>query len=122
MLKIFEYLGILIFFYSNEHEPIHVHGKYDGFESTTEFYIVDGKIIEIKSVKYIGDFAVRISFSDGVNKLVDFRPFLESSLHPSIRKYFDESRFREYQIIDGNLNWSDYDMIFPIEDLYQGRV
>ena len=28
MPKIFEYLGILIFFYSNEHEPIHVHGKY----------------------------------------------------------------------------------------------
>jgi hypothetical protein len=48
MPKIFEYLGILIFFYSNEYEPIHVHGKYDGFESKAEFYIVDGKIIEIK--------------------------------------------------------------------------
>ena len=48
MPKIFEYLGILIFFYSNEHEPIHVHGKYDGFESKAEFYIVDGKIVEIK--------------------------------------------------------------------------
>ncbi|MCX6249230.1 MAG: DUF4160 domain-containing protein [Bacteroidetes bacterium] len=44
MPKIFEYLGILIFFYSNEHEPIHVHGKYNGFESKAEFYIVDGKI------------------------------------------------------------------------------
>jgi len=29
MPKIYEYLGILIFFYSNEDEPIHVHGKYD---------------------------------------------------------------------------------------------
>ena len=48
MPKIFEYLGILIFFYSNEHEPIHVHGKYDGFESKAEFYIVDGEIVEIK--------------------------------------------------------------------------
>jgi hypothetical protein len=48
MPKIFEYLGILIFFYSNEHEPIHVHGKYDSFESKAEFYIVDGKIVEIK--------------------------------------------------------------------------
>jgi hypothetical protein len=82
--------------------------------------IVD--FIEIKSCRYIGDFAIRISFSDGVNKLVDFRPFLESSLHPSIRKYLDESRFKEYQIIDGNLNWNDYDMIFPIEDLYQGKI
>jgi hypothetical protein len=48
MPGIFEYLGILIFFYSNEHEPIHVHGKYDGFESKVEFLIVNGKITEIK--------------------------------------------------------------------------
>lgn len=48
MPKIFEYLGILIFFYSNEHDPVHVHGKHDGFESRAEFYIVDGKIVEIR--------------------------------------------------------------------------
>ena len=40
MPKIFEYLGILLFFYSNEHEPIHVHGRYSGSESKAEFYIV----------------------------------------------------------------------------------
>jgi len=38
MPKIYEYLGILIFFYSNEHEPIPVHAKYDEFESKAEFY------------------------------------------------------------------------------------
>jgi len=78
--------------------------------------------IEIKSGQYIGDFAIRIYFSDGVVKLVDFKPFLESALHPSINKYLNESKFKEYQIIDGNLNWNDYDLIFPIEDLYQGEV
>jgi len=46
--KIYEYLGILFFFYSNEHEPIHVHGTYGKFESKAEFIITDGKIIEIK--------------------------------------------------------------------------
>ena len=51
MPKIFEYLGILIFFYSNEHEPIHVHGKHEGLESKAEFYIVDGKIIEWKTMQ-----------------------------------------------------------------------
>jgi hypothetical protein len=89
---------------------------------TEEYTHNNVDFIEIKSVRYIGDFAVRIYFSNGVNKLVDFRPFLESSIHPSIRKYLDESRFKEYQILDGNLNWNDYDMIFPIEDLYEGRV
>jgi len=89
---------------------------------TEEYTNYNVDLIEIRSVRYIGYFAVRIYFSDGVNKLVDFKPFLESSLHPSIRKYLDETRFKEFQITDGNLNWNDYDMIFPIEDLYQGKV
>jgi hypothetical protein len=48
MPKIFEYLGILIFFYSNEHEPIHVHAKKGEFESKAEFYIINGLISEIR--------------------------------------------------------------------------
>ena len=48
MPKIFDYLGILVFFYSNEHEPIHVHGKHGSSESKAEFLIVNGVIIEIK--------------------------------------------------------------------------
>jgi hypothetical protein len=88
----------------------------------TEEYIDDYKaeIIEIVSAKYIGDYAIRISFSDGFSKLVDFKPFLESSLHPSIRKYLDEKVFKDYKIVGGNLNWNDYDLIFPLEDLYKG--
>ncbi|HIP12839.1 MAG TPA: DUF4160 domain-containing protein, partial [Arcobacter sp.] len=48
MPKIFEYLGIIIMFYSNEHEPIHVHGKHQACESKAEFIIEDGKIIEVR--------------------------------------------------------------------------
>ena len=48
MPKIFEYLGIIIFFYSNEHEPIHVHGKKGEFESKAEFIITNREIIEIR--------------------------------------------------------------------------
>ena len=47
MPKIYEYLGVIILFYSNEHEPIHVHGKYQGHESKAEFIIENGKVIEI---------------------------------------------------------------------------
>jgi len=79
-------------------------------------------LIEIKSAIYIGDFAIRITFNDGINKLVDFKTFLESSSHPSIRKYTEESKFENFNIVDGNLNWNDYDLIFPIYDLYQGRI
>ena len=82
--------------------------------------IVD--LIEIKSAKYIGDFAIRIFFNDGFNRMVDFKSFLETSLHPSIRMYLDEAKFKQFEIIDGNLNWNDYDLIFPINDLYEGKI
>jgi hypothetical protein len=80
------------------------------------------EIIEIISAHYIGDYAIRLQFSDGKLQLVDFKSFLETSIHPSIRKYLDESRFKEYKITDGNLNWNDYDLIFPLVDLYDGKL
>ena len=49
-------------------------------------YNVD--FIEIKSARYIGDYAIRIFFSDGSNKLVDFKPFLESSVTSFNSKVF----------------------------------
>jgi len=47
MPKLYEYLGIIIMFYSNEHKPIHVHGKYQGRESKAEIIIENGIISEI---------------------------------------------------------------------------
>ncbi len=40
-------------FYSNEHEPIHVQGKYQGTESKAEIFFENGKFkgIRILSVK-----------------------------------------------------------------------
>lgn len=83
MPKIFEQLGILIFFYSNEHEPIHVHGKYDGFESKAEFYIVNGKIVEIKIKQVKGLRPLTGS------KLKDFKDFLERFADKIVQKWID---------------------------------
>lgn len=80
------------------------------------------KSIIIISAKYLGDFAVRILFNDGTDKLIDFKPFLFKSNHPSIKKYLDENEFSRFEIIDGNLNWNDYDLIFPVWDLYKGEI
>jgi hypothetical protein len=83
MPKIFEYLGILIFFYSNEHEPVHVHGKFGEFESKAEFYIADGKIEEIK-IK-----PVKGSRPLSGNKLRDFEVFLETYADKIVQKWID---------------------------------
>lgn len=48
MPKLYVYFGLIILFYSNEHEPVHVHGKYQDTESKAEFIIVEGKIVEVR--------------------------------------------------------------------------
>ncbi len=48
MPKLYEYLGIIIYFWSNEHEPIHVHGDYQGKENKAELFIENGKVANIK--------------------------------------------------------------------------
>ena len=78
--------------------------------------------LKIDSAKYLSDYAIRIRFSDGKEKLVDFKPFLSKSLHPSIKKYLDENNFSNFSLIDGNINWNDYDLIFPLSDLYNGQI
>jgi len=78
--------------------------------------------LKITTAVYIGNYTIRINFNDGTEKLVNFKQFLSKSLHPSIRKYLDDAYFSNYEIVNGNLNWNDYDMIFPIWDLYRGRI
>lgn len=39
MPKLYEYLGLIIFFYSNEHDPVHVHAHYGEYESKIEFVL-----------------------------------------------------------------------------------
>jgi hypothetical protein len=47
MPKLYEYFGLIILFYSQEHEPIHVHGRYQGKESKAEIIFENGKFKEI---------------------------------------------------------------------------
>jgi hypothetical protein len=48
MPKLYEYFGLIIMFYANEHEPVHVHAKRQGRESSAELIIVDGQVTEIR--------------------------------------------------------------------------
>jgi hypothetical protein len=83
MPKIFEYLGIVIMFYSNEHEPIHVHGNSKGLESKAEFIINDGKIIDIniKTVKGKKPLSTK--------ELKEFKVFIEKFRDEIVQKWID---------------------------------
>jgi len=78
--------------------------------------------LSVKNVHPIKSHRLEIEFSDGHKQHVDFAPFIFSSGHPDYDKYKKESEFLNYEIIDGNLNWGDYTMIFPVEDLYSGKL
>ncbi|WP_373515032.1 DUF4160 domain-containing protein [Persicitalea sp.] len=54
MPKLYEYLGLVILFYSKEHEPIHVHGKYQGKESKAEIIFENGEFVEVRIVDVKG--------------------------------------------------------------------
>ena len=54
MPKLFEYRGLTIYFYSNEHEPIHVHGAFQGRESKAEILLENGEITEIRLCSVTG--------------------------------------------------------------------
>jgi len=47
MPKLYEYFGLIVMFYANEHEPVHVHGKFQGRESRAELILVNGAITGI---------------------------------------------------------------------------
>ncbi|MCK9200807.1 MAG: DUF2442 domain-containing protein [Gallionella sp.] len=78
--------------------------------------------INITSVEQVGDYALRLSFDDSTEQTVDFKPFLSLSRHPDIRAYLEPARFATYRIEHGELVWGDYDLCFPIADLYQNRL
>lgn len=54
MPKLYEYFGLLILFYSREHEPIHVYCKYQGKESKAEIIFENGKFVEVRISDVMG--------------------------------------------------------------------
>jgi len=55
MPKIFEYFGFIFFFYSNEHEPIHVHVTHQGCQSIFELIMQNGELAEIRVREKAGE-------------------------------------------------------------------
>lgn len=82
-------IGIIIFFYSNEHEPIHVHAKKGKYQSKAEFIIADGKIIEIRIKENKG-------FKPLMGKdLRNFKDFLSIYASKIVDKWIDYFIYRK---------------------------
>ncbi len=83
MPKLYEYFGLIILFYSNEHEPIHVHGKYHEMESKAEIIFEDGKFVEIRIRSVSGKKPL-----DKTNEKI-FKKLVELYRDDIVRKWID---------------------------------
>ncbi len=83
MPKLYEYFGIIILFYSNEHEPIHVHGKYQEAEGKAELIIVNGKVAEIRYSSVKGRMPL------GPKQMEGFKAIVEQYAEEIVQKWID---------------------------------
>lgn len=79
-------------------------------------------VISIIRAEYIQDYQIKFSFSDGMERVIDFSEFPQKARTPMITKYLDKNLFRNYTIEYGELIWNDYEMCFPIWDLHEGKI
>lgn len=79
-------------------------------------------VVDITRAEYAGEYRLHLWFSDGKEQVVDFEPFLRRSLNPMIRQYLESERFQRFSVEHGDLFWGDFELCFPIADLYEGRI
>lgn len=80
------------------------------------------KVVQIEAVCYLAPYKLHLRFDNGHESTVDFGPFLKSSHHPSIRAYLDVKQFINFTVENGILHWNDFDLVFPMAELYDGRI
>ena len=78
--------------------------------------------VNVLSATHSGEYRVHLVFDDSTEQEVDFEPFLTHSAHPEIRAYLDRTRFRTFRVDYGDLVWGDYELCFPVMDLYRNQI
>ena len=78
--------------------------------------------LEIAEAKYVSGYKIRLSFSDGKVRVMDFEPFLRKARNPDLAQYRQLRKFKSFRLHYGELMWGDYEMLFPIADLYKGDI
>ena len=84
--------------------------------------LVKNKVIEIVTANYTSGYKIKLNFKDGSEREVDFEPFLTKAQNPMITKYKDLEEFKKFYLEYGDLVWNDYELCFPIINLYEGKI
>ena len=77
----------------------------------------------ITKAENMGNLTVSLTFSDNTVQTVDIGAFIRRHPHPQYNKYLDPRKFSRFTIDNGNIVWvKNWDLIFPVEHLYAGRL
>ena len=79
-------------------------------------------VLAIKNAEYIKGYQIKLVFSDQKERIINFEPFLKQAQNPMTRKFLDIDEFKKFKIEYGDLIWNDYEMCFPIIDLYEDNI
>lgn len=84
--------------------------------------LAEDSVIEIVSAEQLSGYQLKLRFSDGVEHITDFEPFLRNSRNPLIREYLKPEKFASFRLEYGDLVWDDYGLCFPVADLYENKI
>ncbi len=79
-------------------------------------------IVSITQANYKGDYKIEFSFSDDTQRTIDFKDFIMNAKNPMTKKYQNEELFKNYSITYGDIEWNDFELCFPVWNLYQGKI
>lgn len=72
-------------------------------------------MLRILDVDYMGEYKLRIKFSDGVTKMVDLKPYLTGEVFGEL---LDKSKFIQYGLTCVTIEWANGADLAP-EFLYE---
>ena len=90
MPKLYEYFGLVVFFYTNEHEPIHVHGEFQNGYARGEIFLRNGKIIRIVFSNVRGKRPLP------GNKMKDFRTLVKARADDIVQRWIEYFVFKKH--------------------------
>jgi hypothetical protein len=81
------------------------------------------KDIKIDHASFVEGYKLSVTFNTGEIKIVDFGNFITENKFPFLTKYKEQKYFKNFKIEEGNIVWGkDWDLIFPIKQIYNGRI
>lgn len=79
--------------------------------------------LSIINAEYTGNLSVKIVFNDNTTNVINVGTFIKNNPHPQYNKYLLENNFKKFKIDNGNIVWgNNWDLIFPLEQLYTGKI